>query len=384
MSDKRKSKIWELDYLRSFAIIGVIIIHSTGRLWWFPYIKQVNALAVTTTFSWSFAAFAVSLFIFISGFVHAYIYKNRDIGPIGTFYLKKLLFILPPYVLFAVIYHFYYIIKNDGEFTLIKLVFNMLTAGSAYHLWYIAVIIQIYLLYPLIQRLYNRFENHVGLMLGISFFVQFAWCGIKAAALHYFVDITSGSDLDFALSVVLERFFLSHIGYFILGMFIAGRYERFKERLSAMRVATVFIQAGGLLLWCAVLTILTINHYYDLFAIPFMIQATGIIVSKFAISLLSGLLFFYISYRFILGKMQVLHGILAKISAYSFGIYLTHVILLEVIARVLVVVKIHPVSALFYVLLLLITIIMSYVTVKVLCFFPKSEYIIGIKRKSGG
>ena len=97
-----KQSIWipELEVMRGIAIVAVVTIHCTGRLWWFSLMDQPNALALTTTLVWSFASFAVPIFVMVSG-ASLSVQYFKDYSKLN-YYRKRVLAIVPPYLFFSV------------------------------------------------------------------------------------------------------------------------------------------------------------------------------------------------------------------------------------------------------------------------------------------
>ena len=89
-----------------------------------------------------------------------------------------------------------------------------LTGGAYYHLWFFVLIIQLYLLYPLISKIYIYFENknNVALFLILVFII-----GIIG---RFFF----GEDFLFPNSTQ----FISYLFYFVFGMFMKSNYESIK------------------------------------------------------------------------------------------------------------------------------------------------------------
>jgi len=86
----------EINYLRGFAVLFMISIHVSV---YFIEMTDLNLLTVLYMAIDVFSQAAVPAFIFISGFV-LYNKYNTDFK-IGSFYTKRLKYILPPYFSFS-------------------------------------------------------------------------------------------------------------------------------------------------------------------------------------------------------------------------------------------------------------------------------------------
>lgn len=127
----------EVQNLRAIAILAVILIHVTAKFTAVGSLTYVTGIALVLD---SAAQFAVPLFICISGFV-----LTIKCYPLSTFYFRRGLTILPAYLLFSVIY---------ATWLHKPILKSILTANASYHLPFFAIIFGLYLLYPLIMRLY--------------------------------------------------------------------------------------------------------------------------------------------------------------------------------------------------------------------------------------
>lgn len=93
--------------------------------------------------------FSVPAFIFISGLVMVYNYSHK-INPLN-FYRKRWKEICIPYLLWSLIYFTYYHWNSSGGvYTGRDLLYNLLTGSASYHLWFVILIMQWYLVFPLL------------------------------------------------------------------------------------------------------------------------------------------------------------------------------------------------------------------------------------------
>jgi len=154
----------EVDYLRGFAIFAVIALHVSGYFTKIP--PNINIIIVSNIIIYVITHFAVPLFISISGFVISLKYYEND--SITNFYKKRINKIVVPYLFFTGIYLLKDIWDNSETSNLIgwlilKAYFIRLITGSVstggFHLWFILLITQVYLFYPLILIIYKKYIN---------------------------------------------------------------------------------------------------------------------------------------------------------------------------------------------------------------------------------
>jgi len=229
--------VWirELDYLRGFAALAVIAVHISMHFTLFP---GVSLPALLNAFVYVAAHFAVPVFIFISGWVLALRYSGEY--SLRTYYRRRARTILPAYLFFTALY---LLIPVEGAVYLAGIpdpgavVSALLTGTAAYHLWFFVVIIQLYILYPLIIRGYDAFDRAgaaLYLLLTLLFF-QILWnVGAHAAG------VFAGADWY----LILARAFPSHLFYFLLGIHVSRHTGRFRSMVRSISPAWVVVAAG--------------------------------------------------------------------------------------------------------------------------------------------
>ncbi|MFC5402574.1 acyltransferase [Cohnella soli] len=170
-------KIQYLDVYRAFAILAVILIHATayaiGTLPqddpWYPAYLIVNAASY----------FAVPSFLFLSALVHFYNYDGRSGIHWGTYYRKRLLSIVLPYVAWSIFYYLFVSrIQGVSPMDRIPDFFEGLLYGNNYpHLYFIAIMIQFFIVFPLFLALVRlRWVRAnliwIGIALQIAFYLS--------------------------------------------------------------------------------------------------------------------------------------------------------------------------------------------------------------------
>lgn len=97
-----KKRFDEIDVLRAFGLVGVIAIH----------ILTYNLSTPLNKFLWNYLQFFVVTFIFCSGFVLSYIYRNSFNSILKTFfwYKKRLIRLLVPFWIYLAIHYLLWII----------------------------------------------------------------------------------------------------------------------------------------------------------------------------------------------------------------------------------------------------------------------------------
>jgi peptidoglycan/LPS O-acetylase OafA/YrhL len=146
-------RLAEFDLIRAAAALAVIAIHVTAGYMDSPLAYVWNHLV----------RFAVPLFIVISGFLLYWTDHEAEslkYLPAAVFYRQRLHRILVPYILWTVIYcllNFYLLRLLNHPLLLLTTLGKALLLGNAYyHLYFIPIILQLYLLYPWLRRWMKR------------------------------------------------------------------------------------------------------------------------------------------------------------------------------------------------------------------------------------
>lgn len=232
---KRRPKITEIDIVRALAILAVVMIHATSEA---TYIPAAGSLTQRLFFSInSFGAFAVPVFIFISGLVLFYSYFDRwKAADSFKFYGKRAISVAYPYLVFSLFYYlFFYVLMMRYPFG-VRTFLNLLPWGDAsYHLYYLIIIAQFYLLFPLLitlaksSRWFERGLALLGLVVQTCFHI-----------------VTSGTVVPHGASL-----FITYLAVFLIGASIGIHYatvsawaRRYWAGLVALAVLIGIIYIG--------------------------------------------------------------------------------------------------------------------------------------------
>jgi len=365
----QNKRVIEIEYLRGVAILAVLAIHTSSN---FIHIQNLNLLLITNVIIDVFAHFAVPLFIFISGFVLPIKYDSSLSK--RSFYKKRVLSIIPPYIIFSIVY---ICIRTIGHWkmngvleypSLTNILFWILTASSAFHMWFFALVIQFYMIYPYIIYLYEKYslKKQLILLLLITFLVQESWL-VSRDVLQTYSNPT--------INLLLTSVFLSHIFYFILGIYTYHNYENMKKKvLENKKLLSFFV-----LLFTIVISIFWIKgiiEYGNYSNIP---------AYFFIIPDLIGTVYFPLIFLLLLmstinlkSSNRISSNILLSLGNYSFGIYLIHVVYMNVIINILFPkVNIDVDQSIYYILLFLLTLTLSYINIYIITLLPNHEIFIG-------
>ncbi|OUS78375.1 hypothetical protein B1748_01895 [Paenibacillus sp. MY03] len=298
MSNK-KANIVEIHIVRAIAIIAVVLIHATAtprtEVPWgslsAPFYYVANSLSM----------FAVPLFLMLSGLVLFYRYHDDwSMGQALAFYKKRLKFVVIPYLVWSVLYYFFNRIAYHQplEFDP-ELFLKMLLWGDAsYHLYFMSIIIQLYLIFPLLMGIVHWLKLKAWHMAVLAILIQSVFLYI-----HHEVYL-----FEHKATLIWNYF-----AVFGIGAAIGMRYGKFAERWRHVA-------------WTGPLAIL-VGFMYLLFV--FSSQAGAIYpTSVYAITyslytVLIGISLIWGGKIMVEQKVRILPWMMALGSA-SFGIYFIH------------------------------------------------------------
>ncbi len=379
--DQKISRMEEMDYLRGFAILAVIALHTSAN---YTQIQNVNLLLIINVIIDVFTHFAVPSFIFISGFVLALNYDG--LFSKKSFYEKRAKSILPQYIIFSIFYILLNMVLSSmngkaNPVPISTIIFDLLIAKSSFHLWYVPLIFQFYILYPYIIKIYDKFadNNRTLHFIGIILMIQQIWI-VASDIAQTILDSTTYLYFEDLFNSWLSLICLSHIFYFVLGIYIFKNYKEVKDQIIKAKkwvVPTILVMTG-------IVSLLLIKGsiiYGDYSKIPH---------SYFMVLSLIESIYFPLIYLIILNislNLSTLKNkysnIILSLGKCSFGIYLIHAFYMDII--VLIVYPhfgINGSQLIFYPALFISTALLSYISVNLIAHLPYSEIIIGINSHS--
>lgn len=284
----QKDKLAELDYMRFIACIAVMIVHITA-IGVTDYVRGSlpNILMLILNRS---LKFTTPIFVFLSGVTGFYGYRNKKIKYV-PFIIKRLKKVLIPYVVWCVVYYIAFIKIGYYGKNLNFFIENVFTGNMSYHLYFVIIITQLYLLGPLLYCLVKKIKNKTLLLL-ISAIVT-------ALCVEY---------IRFNLA---DRIFLKYVFFYLLGMYVTLEYNKF---ISLLKKYKVFIISGYIITGA----LYTIVSYYDMTIYSYV---------WFLFSTVSILFVYYVGLA-LKSKLSEFHGFVKLFGQSSYYIYLMHPLVL--------------------------------------------------------
>ena len=324
-------RIKELDSLRGLITLFVIIIHLTST---YVYYKEDN-------FTYNFIGilncaltFVVPCFLFISAMIMAIQAKKLKKVNWKEFIQKRLVKVIIALIFWTIVYMFLFDkfenITTHEIITIPEFIEMLLTGSAAYHLYFLPIIIQLYLVFPIVwiikenteTKLKKKIKNllkkcKIKLNLDFNLIQNFLLVLFIASLIHYV--FLFGFRFNILRKLIYHPIFL--ITYFlpvILGIWIGNNYSKLNTKIKNISKKYVSILLVALSLIS--------GYIYVYWGFINFNGRTQLIVSPiyWCIICVSLLYFFKQSNK----KTPFLN----KISLYSFIIYLTHPLFIFLLA----------------------------------------------------
>lgn len=315
-----KTKIEELDYLRGLAMIAIVMQHVMGYVN-HPWAGWGDKVALSVI--WQLINFGVPAFVFISGASLFYSYGSVEDFRYTPYLLKRIKLILLPYLLWTIIY--YYSSKIQISVNIWQqasdLFYYFITGRVSYHLWFVVMIFQFYLLYPLFLKAILAIKNTVATEKGILLIIMVFFL-IYMVITWAYVDIVPGigekTDTS-RIYLIIDKYsyllFIWWIFYFVWGGIGGLSPDRFREWIRRLIPYNIFI-------WCGLFFYQLYTYSaFSLYRPSVVLFVTSTIINIYQICV-------WLSRK----ENNIISQLLSQVSKYSFSIYLAHPLVLDLIA----------------------------------------------------
>jgi len=299
---KSTRRIVYIDILRTIAILAVIMLHCISdhfvstSLYGSPAWHAVNVLNTLTRMG-------VPIFFMISGYL--LISDTRE-TTLRKYFSRRLPKILIPFIIWNVIYFIYNAKMYGGVLDPIDFIYRFVTMDISYHFWFVYTLLCLYLIVPVIKPFFNRATNTQLLyVLIISTF-----------------PTTIGPIFNKFSGVWLFRFeplFLGYFGFIVLGYMLG--------RMTLSRRARLLIYLAGIIGACASIfgTIYlsspdSIDTFFN----------SGYGISPYCVGAAMFVLVRQIGEKVTSVRVHKMFSTFGKL---SFGVYLSHVIVMDILHR---------------------------------------------------
>lgn len=162
---------------------------------------------------WRLASFVVQGFILLAGLK---LFLGRE-KPYFVMLKSKLKTIILPYTIWYVVYFIFYVIIADYPLDISFIAKHFFLGSLAPHTYFIPLIMQFFLLYPLWKLIIKSINPFLAVSLAFL---------ISTFAESILPVILYKNNLSFLYN---DRLFTTYISYWIVGCYLGANYERFSE-----------------------------------------------------------------------------------------------------------------------------------------------------------
>ncbi|WP_243719946.1 acyltransferase [Macrococcus lamae] len=336
----KKTYFPEISFVRAIACLLVILTHVTLA---YP-IEHLNSPTLFTLLINQLARVGTPIFALISGLLLFNSSKNKKLN-IKTFYKTRFDKIVIPYLFWTIIYLILVKLTHAQSFQM-KDMMRYIFLGEGYvHLYFMVVVIQFYLLFPLITKFINR--NNILVVTLITTAFTAGWYLIR-------------NDQPFDL-FLHRAFLLNWLAYFFMGGFMALHMDKVKiwcsQHFSSLSIAVLV----SIILMLAEMKL------------PHLYQSDRV----------ANLLFVPVFTAFFMSLFHVKandrwKSILEYIGDRSMGIYLVHLLVIGVMGNILPASFWNPdFMFIHYILVILCTLAVTEIIVTI----PKSYYVFPVSKR---
>jgi peptidoglycan/LPS O-acetylase OafA/YrhL len=227
----RARHLYEVDLVRILTFACVIVVHTTSHT---AGPDDVGLYAIL-----GLAHFTREVFFALSAFVLVYSYLAKPV-PMKKFWPRRFLLVGVPYVVWSVIYftasNLHTPRANDTVLDFLgRLVIHILTGTAWYHLYFLLVTMQVYLLVPVIVWLVRKLRGHHIALLVVTGVFQLA----LTAYFAYGTDLPGWLDSTYS-----KVWFFTYLFFIFLGAVAADHWQELFAWVASHRRAIGFITLG--------------------------------------------------------------------------------------------------------------------------------------------
>lgn len=320
-SETRSRRVFYFDDLRVIATAAVVMLHVSSQNWYDldPSSGQWQVLNIFN----SLTRWAVPVFLMISGGL--FLEGTRDIAVIWK---KNILRMVTAFLFWSCVYTLHSSLSRD--YTIVELVTSIV--HGHFHMWYIYVTVGIYLAVPVLKQVVGSEPVRKYFML-----IVFLFAILLPSAATYTGGVIESVQImtNDVLNQMKFPFASVYVFYFVLGHLLHTTHMEavWRKRVYALGILGL-LATVGLSSVRSVMDHVPVSVFYEPHTLNVLAMSTAVFV--------------YAKYRVEDGfrpeKGRVWIG---KLSKYSFGVYLAHMLAMYLVPKVFSVntLSFHPLLA---------------------------------------
>jgi peptidoglycan/LPS O-acetylase OafA/YrhL len=328
-----RQRLDHIDAMRPLKQAAVISTHALIFMVPVADVAAGNNLLILTHFS-------REAFLFVSSCMLAYSYRELNHFGASTYWKRRFLSVGAPYLAWTLIYFVYTSLVAKSSFPYYSFsesrIFSVagidhlanLTASGYYHLYYLIVIMEFYVLFPVLLRLVRRFDQHHAALMALALLWQVLnalfWPDIYGVAVR--LHVASAGSQTFWESRLVTSYALYIVAGIVVAMHLQDVHAWIINHRALIVVGTLMAGAGAI-----GLNQLSVNGFparlvypgTDPFAIIVIPYYVGAILSIYLLGV------FLVDAR----RTRRTRSIVKSGSDNSYGIYLSQMIWIPLIVR---------------------------------------------------
>lgn len=299
MKNQKSIYIEEIHLIRAVACLLVVLVHVSAT-----YYYQQDGYNDITFFFNQIGRFGTPLFAVISGFLLFYHVRQKGFQ-LNKFVTSRFVKVGSPFLFWSLFYIFLLVLL-EGATPLAEgrkiFTIDFLLGNSYVHLYFMSIVFQFYLLFPLLQKIRSKQLWTVLLVLSLAINYYFV---------EHFTPSTFNNELiQYAFSQ--RALFLNWIFFFIFGGFAAYNWEKIYSLSKKIKLVSLFASIF--------IIVLTVYEYNVNGSVSSNRPLNFIYIPVIFVTLIG--LYDYIS------KLNFLKQALTKVGQLSMGIYLVHMFII--------------------------------------------------------
>ena len=286
----RKNINFKIQVIRAIAIIAVVMIHTCPQGMPQVYIRP-------------FINFAVATFLFLSGYL-------TDLSNINVkqFYKKRIIRVIIPYTIWSILYTTVDFISNGID--LKQYFINYIFAGGAATMYFIFVYIQLVLLTPLLDKLLKTKHWYIPFIISpLSLLINYYWLLNGIIPNEYVLKVWNMCCLGWLI-------------FYYLGLFYKNYNNSHKYILNIIIIIPIYL--------VAIIFQMMEGYWWlklDSIDCGSQLKISAVLTSIFFILII----FYYIKSD----KYKGNNRLLLLIGNYSFGIYISHYMVIGLLGKII-------------------------------------------------
>lgn len=294
-----KQRIGWLDLIKILACVMVVLLHSVN-------IGLDKTSYTSGLWIYYLGTYAIPLFFMVNGYL---MIGKENTGDLR--YLSKKIFKIVSIIVFwnIPIYFLKVCLNKNVKNIFLELFGCLFQKGIFFHFWFLGALILLYCLLPLIDYIYKHksYDKIVGVIVIINILIDFV-----------FILMNFKYEYIFREHIIQTFRLWQWILYYMLGGYIKHKTEKLENiNLKKLIFITIICIAITVIAECIFSKALYGNMYAESFYSNLLVVLGSILIFV------------------LLSRINISNSIITKISNFTMGIYIVHVLVLNVITKLI-------------------------------------------------